>query len=205
MIVKNIIEELFPNMWPMMIFISVVAISVRLAYIFKGSRKFVFHKELLGLVFILYVLCLYYILTYNDTAYGGVNLVPFKEMFRYSFGSYKFIKNVVGNIVLFIPFGFFVSYYLNSKKLGLPFLVTLIVTACAECIQYYIGRTFDIDDIILNLIGGFLGYLLFICLTAIKGKLPRFMRSDAFMNFLAIVIITLIVLFSLGINIFSYL
>ena len=204
MVVKNIIEEMLPSMWPMLLFISVVAITLRCFYLFKGSRKFVLHRELMSLVFIIYILCLYYILTYQDIGYGGVNLVPFKEMFRYSFGSYKFMKNIVGNILLFIPFGFFTSYYLNNKK-TLPSLITaLIVSACAEGIQYHIGRIFDVDDIILNVLGGFLGYLLYICLNAIKSRLPKFMRSDAFINFIIIVIVVLIILFSLNINIFSY-
>ena len=205
MVVKNIIEDMWPSMWPMMVFISLVAISLRCAYLFKGSKKFVLHKEVLYLVFILYILCLYYILTYNGSNAGGINLVPFKEMFRYSFGSYKFMKNVVGNILLFIPFGFFASHYLSTTKWSTPVFVTLLVSFGAEAIQYYIGRTFDIDDIILNILGGFLGYLLYVCLTAVKNKLPRFMRSDGFINFIVIVIVVLIVLFSMGINIFSYL
>ena len=205
MVVKNIIEDMWPNMWPMLLFISIVAISLRCAYLFKGNKKFVLHKEVLSLVFILYILCLYYILTYNNANTGGINFVPFKEMFRYSFGSYKFMKNIVGNILLFVPFGFFASYYLNTTKWSTPVFVTLIVTFGAEVMQYYIGRTFDIDDIILNVFGGFLGYLLYVCFNAVKGKLPRFMKSDGFINFIVIVIIVLIILFSMGINIFSYL
>ncbi len=205
MVVKNIIEEMIPNMWPMMAFISVVAITLRCFYLFKGSKKFILHKEIMSLVFIIYILCLYYILTYQDIGSGGINLVPFKEMFRYSFGSYKFMKNVVGNILLFIPFGFFTSYYLNNKKTLTSLITALIVSFGAEAIQYHIGRVFDIDDIILNVLGSFLGFILFICLTTIRGRLPRFMRSDAFINFVIILIVILIILFSLNINIFSYL
>lgn len=205
MVVKNIITDMWPSIWPMLVFISIVAISLRGAYIFKGSRKFVLHKEVLSLVFILYILCLYYILTYQDVGTGGVNLVPFKEMFRYTFGSYKFMKNIVGNILLFLPFGFFASYYLNTRKASTPVLVALIVSLSAEGIQYYLGRVFDIDDIILNVLGGFLGYLLYVALSAIKSKLPNFMKSDGFLNFLIILIIVLVILFLNGINIFSYL
>ena len=71
--------------------------------------------------------------------------------------------------------------------------------------QYHIGRIFDIDDILLNVFGGFIGYLLFVAFSAIRGKLPRFMKSDGFLNVLVIVIVVLIVLFAMGINVFSYL
>ena len=205
MIVKNIIDDVFPNIWPLALFISVVFITLRCAYIFKGSKKVVIYKEILSLIFIIYILCLYHVLTYQNTGYGGINLVPFKEMFRYTFGSDKFMKNIVGNIVLFIPFGFFTSHYLNTKKAITPVIITLIISACAEGMQYYLGRVFDVDDILLNVFGGFLGYLLFVAFSAIRGKLPNFMKSDAFLNFIVILIVIIIVLFALGINIFSFL
>ena len=204
MVVREIIKDMLPSMWPLITFVSVVAISLRLAYL-KGSKKFVLHKELMSLIFIIYILCLYFVVTGQDVNYGGVNLIPFKEMFRYEFGSYKFMKNIVGNILLFIPYGYFSSYYLNNKKVGTNIVVCLIATLCIECIQYYIGRVFDIDDIILNVLGGFLGYLLYVALSAIKSKLPRFMKSEAFINFVVILIIVLCIVFGFRLNILSYL
>ena len=205
MIVKGIIKDVVPNIWPLVAFISVVVIILRVFYLFKGKRRVVIYKEILGLIFIIYILCLYYILTYQNTGYAGVNFTPFKEMFRYAFGSQKFIKNIIGNIVLFIPFGFFTSYYLNQKKALTPIFITLVVSLCAEGIQYYIGRIFDVDDIMLNVLGGFLGYLIFIGLNAMRSRLPKFMKSDAFLNFIIILIVIIIVLLALEINIFSYL
>lgn len=203
MVVREVIKEMLPSMWPLIVFVSVVAISLRIAFL-KGSRKFVLHKELMALVFIIYILCLYFVVTGQDINYGGINLIPFKEMFRYEIGSYKFMKNIIGNILLFVPYGFFSSYYLNNKKIGTNVVLCLIATFCIESIQYYIGRVFDIDDIILNVLGGFIGCLLYVALTAIKGKLPKFMKSDAFLNFLFILVIILGILFGFNINIFSY-
>lgn len=203
MVVREVIKEMLPSMWPLIVFVCVVAISLRLAFL-KGSKRFVFHKELMALVFIIYILCLYYVVTGQDINYGGINLIPFKEMFRYEFGSYKFVKNIIGNILLFVPYGFFSSYYLNNKKIGTNVLLCLVATFCIESIQYYIGRVFDIDDIILNVLGGFCGCLLYVALNAIKGKLPRFMKSDAFLNFLFILVIILGVIFGFNINVFSY-
>ena len=205
MITKDIIKDVLPNIWPLVAFVSAVAIILRGAYLFKGSKKVVIYKEVLGLVFIIYILCLYYVLTYQNTGYAGVNFTPFKEMFRYAFGSQKFIKNILGNIVLFIPFGFFTAYYLNTKRAIVPTVITLLISLCAEGIQYYIGRVFDVDDILLNVFGGFLGYLIFIGFNAVRSKLPKFMKSDGFLNFLVIAIIIIIILFAMGINIFKFL
>ena len=203
MLVKNIIMDMLPSMWPLITFVSVVAISMRIAFL-KGSKRFVLHKELMALVFIIYILCLYFVVTGQDINYGGVNLVPVKEMFRYEIGSYKFMKNIVGNILLFIPYGFFSSYYLNNRKIGTNILLCLIATFCIESIQYYIGRVFDVDDIILNVLGGFIGCLLYIALSAIKDRLPKFMKSDAFLNILFILILIIGLLYGFNIDIFSY-
>ena len=203
MVVRKIISDMWPNMWPLIVFTCVVAISLRLAYL-KGNSKFILHKELMALIFIIYILCLYSVVTAQDINYGGVNLIPFKEMFRYEFGSYKFIKNIIGNILLFIPYGFFSSYYLSNKKISTNVFLCLIATCCIETIQYYIGRVFDIDDIMLNVLGGFLGCLIFVALTAIKAKLPKFMKSDSFLNFLFILIIVLGIIFGFKIDVFAY-
>jgi len=204
MVVREVIKDMWGTMWPLIVFVSVVAISLRMAFL-KGNKKFVFHRELMALIFIIYILCLYFVVTGQDINYGGVNLVPFKEMFRYQFGSYKFMKNIVGNILLFIPYGFFSSYYLNNRKISTNVILCLIATCCIESIQYYIGRVFDIDDIMLNTLGGFIGCLMFVALTAIKAKLPKFMKSDGFLNLLFIVIIVLFVILGFNIDVFSYL
>lgn len=203
MVVREVIKSMLPSMWPLLVFISVVAISLRIAFL-KGSKRFVLHKELMALAFILYILCLYSVVTSQDINYGGINLIPFKEMFRYEFGSYKFIKNIIGNILLFVPYGFFSSYYLNNRKIGTNVILCLIASLAIESIQYYIGRVFDIDDIILNVLGGFIGCLLYVALTTIKSKLPNFMKSDAFLNFLFIIIIILGIMYGFNFNIFSY-
>ena len=203
MIAKQVIMDMLPSMWPLLTFVSVVAISLRIVYL-KG-KKIVLHKELMALVFIIYILCLYFVVTGQDINYGGVNLIPFKEMFRYEIGSYKFMKNIVGNILLFIPYGFFSSYYLENKKVSINVIVCLIATVCIETIQYYIGRVFDIDDIILNVLGGFVGYLLYVVLAAVKSKLPKFMKSDGFLNIIFILIIVLGMIYGFDIDIFSYL
>lgn len=192
------------NIWPMVVLITVIVSSFRIAYLIKNNKKFVFHRELLALLFMIYILCLYYVVTYQDVNYGGVNLVPFKEMFRYSFGSPKFIKNVVGNIIMFIPFGFFVSYYLKANKLSYPVILTLIVSLTIELVQLKIGRVFDIDDVILNVVGGFCGFLIYVGLSAISNRLPKFMKRDSFINFIFIIILCIILIYSFNIDVIGW-
>ena len=55
MVVKNIIKDMLPNIWPMLAFVSVVAITLRVAYLLKSSKKIVIHKEIMSLIFVIYI------------------------------------------------------------------------------------------------------------------------------------------------------
>ena len=193
--IRNLITSFLPDVWPIIIIITVIACSLRIAYLVKNNHKFCFYKELFMLIFILYVMCLFEVVTLQDNNYGLSNFIPFKEMFRYEFGSRLFIKNIIGNILLFLPYGYFASDYLDSKKLKLPCFLTFIVSLTIELVQLQIGRTFDIDDVILNTIGGILGYFLYRIIEKIKHKLPKFFKTEGFMNFFVILILVLFIIY----------
>ena len=199
---KNIFLDVFSDTWPTILIAVVIAVSLRLAYLLKGHKKIILYKELLMLIFIIYALCLFHVVTYQDVNFGTNNFIPFKEIFRYDLGTPKFIKNIIGNIIMFIPFGFFVSYFLKSKKISIPLILTIILTTTIETVQYYIGRVFDIDDIILNIVGGILGYLLFITMDFLQNKIPG-LKNNHILNLLIIIIIVIIVIYGFDINIFG--
>lgn len=200
MVVKSIIEDMWDSIWPMITFVSIVAVTIRGAYLFRGSKKLVLHKELLSWIFIIYVLCLYYILMRKSNV--GINLIPIVGLFDDITANYGFI---IHNILIFVPLGFFASYYLSNRKAGTMLMVSLLVAGLTEGLQYYMGRGFNVDIVVFNVLGGFIGYLLYVGLMAIKGKLPKFMKSDAFINIVVILLIILVVLFSLDINVLNYL
>ena len=187
MVVKKIISDMWGSIWPMVAFISIIAVTLRAAYVFRGSKKFVLHKEILSWLFIVYVLCLYYIMMRSNNI--GINFMPLVGLFENITENYEFI---IHNILIFLPLGFFSSYYLNNKKASMTFMISLIISALIEGMLYYLGRGFNIDIVILNIVGGFIGYLIYIGLMAIKGRLPKFMKSDTFIN---IILILLIILF----------
>ena len=199
---KNIFLDVFSDTWPTILIAVVIAVSLRLAYLLKGHKKIILYKELLMLIFIIYALCLFHVVTYQDVNFGTNNFIPFKEIFRYDLGTPKFIKNIIGNIIMFIPFGLFASYFLKSKKISIPLILTIILTTTIETVQYYIGRVFDIDDIILNIVGGILGYLLFITMDFLQNKIPG-LKNNHILNLLIIIIIVIIVIYGFDINIFG--
>ena len=107
--IKEAMMEVLPDVWPMLIIITVIISSLRITYLITKHKKFLLHKEIIYLLAVIYILCLFHVVTFQDINYGESNFIPFKEIFRYSIGSNKFIKNVLGNIILFIPFGFLSS------------------------------------------------------------------------------------------------
>lgn len=186
---KNALNDNFS-----MIFIfSVVIVALRLMYIHVHKEKFVLYKETFMFAFLLYALLLFYVVTFQDVNYGTNNFIPFKEILRYEVGSKVFIKNIVGNIILFIPFGFFVAHLMKSKKLYPTLVVSMITSVVIEYTQLKIGRTFDIDDIILNIAGGFLGYLIYIIIDTLEDHMPQVLKTETFKNIITIIIVLLLI------------
>ena len=200
--IKDIFMESLPNIWPMVVIILVIVSSLRITYIIMKHKKFLIHKELIYLIAIAYVLCLFYVVTFQDNNFGASNFIPFKEIFRYSIGSHKFMRNVLGNIVLFVPYGFLSSYLLKTKKVSVSLILTLIASATIEVVQYYIGRVFDIDDIILNVIGGTIGGLIYVGIDAIRSKF-KLLRNDTVIDILVIILLVIVIMYSFNINIFG--
>lgn len=184
------------DVWPMLVIFLVVVVAIRLTYILANHEKFVFYQEILNLLFVLYALLLFQLLTSTEiNTSSGLNIVPFTEIFRYETGSKLFLLNVVGNIAIFVPFGYFVSRYVNASKISHILLVGTITSLTVELVQLQIGRSFDVDDILLNVIGSIIGFLLFISISAIKKHLPKFFRSDMFYNILWLVILAALVFY----------
>lgn len=187
--VQDTLISVFENNYPMIIIFTVVLVTIRLAYLLSRKVKFELYRELFMLAFLLYSLILFYVVTFQDVNYGTNNFIPFKEILRYEFGSSFFIHNVLGNILLFIPFGFFVSFILKTKKPSYIIIVTFITSLVIEFTQLLIGRTFDVDDVLLNIVGGFLGYLIYLIIQLIYDKLPDILKKTWVKNICIIVLI----------------
>ncbi len=95
----------------------------------------------------------------------SINLIPFYSIKEYLFSNSATIKkfafgNVVGNIVIFIPLGTYLSLFKNNKRVITNLLFIFIASLFIEIIQGLLGiGASDIDDIILNCLGGLVGIL----------------------------------------------
>ena len=201
---KEVVYQIFGGAWPMIVIFTIIFSSIRITYLIVKKQKLVLYKELTYLLFVIYILSLFYIVTFQDDNYGMSNFVPFKEMLRYKIGSKLFFRNIVGNILLYMPLGFFVTAYIDERKIFPTMIISLITTISIELVQLVIGRVFDIDDIILNLFGGFLGALIFTLLDKLKDKLPDILNKEWFMNMIMILLLLFAVVYLTNLNEYFY-
>lgn len=192
---RNMMIDVLRDTWPILVICSIIFVSMRIVYLVKSDKKIYIHKELLMFLFGIYIMCLFTVVTYQDVESYGNNFTPFKEMFRYTLGSNLFIKNVIGNMVMFMPYGFFIGYFLKINKVSVVLLLSMLVSTSIEVIQGYIGRVFDIDDIILNVIGSIIGFLIYKLFNKIKDRLPKILRNTIFYSIIILILIVLFILY----------
>ena len=91
------------------------------------------------------------------------NLIPFKIIKEYV-GNMQTIndwfgKNLVVNIIMFMPCGFLTPLFLKKNKIWHIAIVGIILSVIVEMLQALLGvGTVDIDDVILNTVGLLLGF-----------------------------------------------
>lgn len=115
-------------------------------------------------VWILYMLFFAY--NRSDIQLGNFDIHPYpfqsiKQML-YTYYNWDIFKNIAGNIVCFIPYGFLGLLYPKLKNYGWLFLTFFISINFLEFSQYFFQRGFaEIDDVILNTFGMTIGFILY--------------------------------------------
>lgn len=138
------------------------------------------------ILFILYILFVFYFLLVSES-YGRTgemqeyryNLVLFKEIkrfFRYreQLGIFATAANLLGNILVFLPFGFFMPMASKDRSFLSTTVYSLTLSLAIELSQLFLKvGCFDVDDLLLNTIGGMLGYLTFIVCNRIRREYAK--------------------------------
>lgn len=142
-----------------------------------------FYKIVFIILFCLYIVIMMNLLFFNDY-YGrtymesrSYNLEPLKEIKRFIFKrKYMTLEgwtsNLFGNVIAFIPLGLFVPILCKQYRdfFKISFL-SLFMSFCIESLQiYYIVGIFDVDDMILNTLGGIIGYIIFMIIYSMVSK-----------------------------------
>ena len=126
------------------------------------------------LIFILYLAVLTYFMFFaesfgravDEEAKYSYNLELFKEikrfyLYRKQLGMEAVVLNLAGNVVAFMPFGFFLPVVSRRGRCWYnAILLGFLLSLCIETIQLIckVG-SFDVDDLFLNTMGGILGFV----------------------------------------------
>ena len=104
------------------------------------------------------------------------NLELFKEITRFityreQLGMFVVAANLLGNILIFVPYGFFVSMAGRRRGFFKTFFFSMFLSLAVETVQLItrVG-SFDVDDILLNTVGGVLGYIVFVLCNGVRRK-----------------------------------
>ncbi|MGH4120381.1 VanZ family protein [Clostridium sp.] len=175
------IEFLFIIILPMWILVRVVSILKN-----RSKVQFSIKREIVLNLFLVYILSfigitLFPLMINWDGSKGmvSVNFVPVfntidsvinipQDSQMHNFMIRFWIKNILGNTLLLFPFGLLLpilwrKFYNVRKTLLYSFLFSLGIEI-NQLLSYYvgnIGRSFDIDDIILNTFGAWIGYMFY--------------------------------------------
>ena len=102
----------------------------------------------------------------------SLNLVPF-QVFQETWGMAepKKIAQTAANVVMFVPLGFMMPVtFRRMRSFGRTALSLALFSFAIEFTQYFTGRSADIDDLMLNTLGGILGYLFFFVVSELSWK-----------------------------------
>jgi len=165
LVIPNAAYAVLVEIAPMVFLFILVAILLRFFSIVYGHAKANTFRDFKIIIYVIYCFILFELVTSTDFESVSNNFVPFREITRYSITSPLFWRNVIGNIALFIPFSYLITdtteFLCNKYNYFITMFISIIVSCAIEYIQMFIGRSFDIDDIILNVIGSLFGCILY--------------------------------------------
>ncbi len=106
--------------------------------------------------------------------YFMYNFRPFDWIWNeYSMGFGGMIEQLILNVLMFIPYGALLPLAVKkTRKMWVSLLTVLGTTVSIEFVQLFLGRSCDIDDVIMNFTGGVLGYLIFMLLRKVFSEKP---------------------------------
>ena len=86
------IKNILANIWPMLVIITVILSSLRVVYIIRNKETFVLYREILKLGFVIYIMSLFYVVTFQDVSWSSSNFIPLKKCFAIEFLVICFLK-----------------------------------------------------------------------------------------------------------------
>jgi glycopeptide antibiotics resistance protein len=106
---------------------------------------------------------------------GGVNLVPtLIKVLTGEFTVGRWVRTMLaGNFLMFVPMGFFLPFVFGKINHRNIWKIAVLIPIFVEAVQLIVGRSFDLDDLILNFAGIIAGYFVAFGIKNILGKIAK--------------------------------
>lgn len=178
----NSVINHFIQVIPITLLVGLLYIIFRFLKLKKSNGDINYKKESLYLIFVCYIVGLFNLVlvprnfwdiiwynifyNFNENPFAGIfdfsyNFIP--TIYKIIIGEYT-LDNwgkamIVGNFLIFIPMGIMLPLVFKNINKKNIFVIAILITLLIEILQPIVGRSFDIDDIIMNFIGSIIGYL----------------------------------------------
>lgn len=166
-------------MFSMAYFLLLVPFYLYMRYrLAKKKKRFIYLRtEMVLVCLFVYTNVLLYLTVFPNRFSAArdqvsVNLIPFHSIhqnlhaYHHGYPNLVFF-NLAGNILLFVPLGFFLYQTFRTMRWQKAVLAGFMLSAMIEVLQWIfsqsgmITRSSDIDDIILNTLGAALGCIVY--------------------------------------------
>lgn len=179
----NSVINQFIQVIPITLLVGLLYIIFRFLKLKKNNSDINYKKEILYLIFICYIVGLFNLVlvprnfwntiwynifySFNENPFEGIfdfsyNFIP--TIYKIIIGEYalgSWVKTmIIGNLLMFIPMGILLSLCLENVNKKNIFKYAVLIPLAIEVLQLVVGRSFDIDDLVMNFLGIVIGYFI---------------------------------------------
>ena len=179
----NSVINQFIQVIPITLLVGLLYIIFRFLKLKKSNGDINYKKESLYLIFVCYIVGLFNLVlvprnfwdiiwynifyNFNENPFAGIfdfsyNFIP--TIYKIIIGEYtpdSWVKAmIVGNFLMFIPMGILLSLCFENVNKKNIFKYAVLIPLAIEVLQLIVGRSFDIDDLVMNFLGIVIGYFI---------------------------------------------
>ena len=179
----NSVINQFIQVIPITLLVGLFYIIFRFLKLKKNNSDINSKKEILYLIFVCYIVGLFNLVlvpinfwniiwhnifyNFNENPFTGIfdfsyNFIP--TIYKIIIGNYAlgdWVKTmIVGNLLMFIPMVILLSLCFKNINKKNIFKYAILIPFTIEVLQFVVGRSFDIDDLVMNFLGIVIGYFI---------------------------------------------
>lgn len=179
----NSVINQFIQVIPITLLVGILYIIFRFLKLKKNNSDINYKREILYLIFICYIVGLFNLVlvpinfwniiwynifyNFNENPFAGIfdfsyNFIP--TIYKIIIGEYtpdSWVKAMIaGNFLMFIPMGILLSLCFENVNKKNIFKYAVLIPLAIEVLQLVVGRSFDIDDLVMNFLGIVIGYFI---------------------------------------------